>query len=106
MSCHKKGREHFCESDVDMCLYISWGEYLGVECLNHMKVCAKLFLATLGHMEFLGQGSGLSHSFDHSCGSARPLAHWAGPGFKPTSQPSQDDANPFMPHGNSQIFLV
>ena len=57
------------------------------------------FLVTLWHMEFLGQGSDLSHSYDpsRSCGNAGSLIHCAGPETEPVSQCSQDDANPVVP---------
>ena len=57
------------------------------------------FLATPGHMEFLGQGSELSHSCNLSCSysNARSLTHYAWPGIKPASQGSQDAANLLAP---------
>lgn len=60
------------------------------------------FLATLWHMDFLGQGSNPSHSFDLSCScsnNARSLTHCARPGIEPVSQGSQDAADPFVPQG-------
>ena len=42
-------------------------------------------------MEFLGQGSDLSHSHSHT--SAGSLTHYAGPGIEPVSQLSQDTAD-------------
>ena len=51
------------------------------------------------HMEFLGQGSDLSHSCDlcHSCSNAGSLTHCLGLGIKPVSQWSQDAADPVVP---------
>ena len=50
-------------------------------------------------MEFPGQGSDLScrPNLSHSYGSAGSLTHCAGLGIEPTSQCSQDAANPFAP---------
>ena len=50
------------------------------------------FLATLRHMDLLGQESDLSysHNLSHSCGNA-------GSGIEPMSQGSQDAANPIAP---------
>ena len=45
------------------------------------------FLATLQHMEILGQGSGLSHNW----GSVRSLTHCAGLGIECASQGSRDN---------------
>jgi len=52
------------------------------------------FLATPWHMEFPGQGSDQSHSFDlrHSCGNTKSLTHCAGPGIEPTIQHSRNAA--------------
>ena len=49
-------------------------------------------------MEFLGQGSNLSHSCDLccSCSNARSLTHCAGPGIKPASRRSGVPANPVV----------
>ena len=57
------------------------------------------FLAAPWHMEFLGQGSDLSHSCDLSCScsNAGSLTHCARPGIEPRSQHSQDAANPSAP---------
>ena len=64
--------------------------------LNSQK---KIFLVAPWHMEFPGQGSDPSCSFDlsHSCSNAESSTHCAGPGTKPASQSSQDDTNPFVP---------
>ena len=49
-------------------------------------------LAVPRHMEFLGQGSDPRRSCDihWSCGNARSLTHYAGPGIEPASQCSRD----------------
>ena len=58
-----------------------------------------IFLAAPCHMEFLGQGSNSSHSYDlsRSCGNAGSLTHCGGAGIKPASQRSQDAADPVAP---------
>ena len=58
-----------------------------------------LFLATPRHMEFLDQGSYLSHSCDlyHSCSHARSLTHSARPRIEHASQFSRDTIDPFAP---------
>ena len=50
-------------------------------------------------MEFLGQGSDLSHSCDlsRSGGNAGSLNHCARPRMEPASQRSQDTADPVAP---------
>ena len=55
-----------------------------------------LFLTTLLHMDFPGQGSDPRYSFDPSCscGKARSLTHCARPGIKPTSQDIVDPVGP------------
>ena len=49
--------------------------------------------------EFLGQGSGLSHSFNLSqnCGNARSLNHCTGPGIEPASWCYRDATDPIAP---------
>ena len=61
------------------------------------------FLAAPQHMEFLGQG------LDPTWGNAGSLSHCAGPGIGPSSQCSQDAANPAVPQREllvSQFFSV
>ena len=50
-------------------------------------------------MEFLGQGSDLSHShhLSRGCSNARSLIHCTRPGIEPASKGSQDAADPFVP---------
>lgn len=50
------------------------------------------YLATLQHVELLGQGSDPSHGYElsHSCSNTRL-------GIKPVFQCSQDVANPIVP---------
>ena len=57
------------------------------------------FLATLWHVEPLGQGSNLSHSCDlHSVvATPDPLTHCAGPGTKLAFWHCRDTANPLAP---------
>ena len=57
------------------------------------------FGATLQPMEFLGQGSELSHSHDLSCscGNAGSFTHCARLEIKPATQFSQDTADPVAP---------
>ena len=52
-------------------------------------------------VEFLGQGSDLSCSYNLCCssGSARSLTHCAGSGIEPASRQSRDATNPFAPQG-------
>ena len=47
------------------------------------------FLSAPRHMDFPGQGTDLNrrYSLSHSCGNARSLTHYAGPGIEPMSQP-------------------
>ena len=63
-----------------------------------------LFLVTLRHMEFLGQGSDPSHSQDLSCSCSndRSLTHCARLGIEPASQRSQDAADPVVPQQELQ----
>ena len=58
-----------------------------------------LFLATLWHMEFLGQGSDPSHSCDlcDICGNTGSLTHCARLGIEPVSQRSRDAAHTVGP---------
>ena len=55
--------------------------------------------ATLWHLEFPGQGSDLSHSWDLccSCGNVRSLTYGAELGIKPASQCSQDATDLIAP---------
>ena len=57
------------------------------------------------HMEFLDQGSDLSHTCKLCCSSGNPgsLTHSAGPGIKPASQHSRDTANRVAPQ---QTLLI
>ena len=66
------------------------------------------FLATPWHMDFPGQGSDPSHSFDLccSCDKARSLTHCAESGIKPASQHSQDAADPIAPQWELLIWLL
>ena len=62
-------------------------------------------------MEFLGQGSDLSYSYDLSCscGNAASLTQCAGPGMGPVSQHSQDAADPIAPKQqllSAVIFII
>ena len=55
------------------------------------------------HIEFLGQGSDPSRSWDlsHSCSNTAPLSHCAGLAIKPASQCSRDATHPIAPCRNS-----
>ena len=73
------------------------------------------FLAAPRHIAFLGQGSDPSHSCNLSqiFGNARYLSRCARPGIEPSSQCSQDAANPVAPQQellnciwNKYIFLI
>ena len=57
-------------------------------------------------MEFLGQGSDLSHSCDlcRSCGNPGSLTRCAGLGIKPASQRFQDTAVPIAPQRELRNF--
>ena len=59
-------------------------------------------------MEFLGQGSDLSHHCNLSCNcrNARSLTHCAGLGIEPASQDSQDAADPVAPWQELQEMLT
>ena len=63
-------------------------------------------------MEFLGQRSDLSLSFNPccSCGNAGSLGHCAGPGIKPAFQCSRGATDPVAPRWDSQkprfIYLL
>ena len=73
----------------------------GVSCL--------VVLATLQDMEFLVQGSDLSHSCDLSCScsNAGSLTHRARLGIEPpTSQGTQDAANPIEPQQELQLQTI
>ena len=52
-------------------------------------------------MELLGQESYLSRGYDVSriCGNTGSLTHCAGPRIEPSSQHSQDTADPVVPQG-------
>ena len=65
-----------------------------------------LFLAASQHMEFPGQGSDSSCSFNlcHSCSNVGSLIHCAGPGIDAGSQCSRDATNPMCHSGNSTII--
>ena len=56
------------------------------------------FLATPLHMEFPGQGSDPSCSFDlsYGCGNPGSLTHRTRPGIEPVSLRSQDAASPIV----------
>ena len=61
------------------------------------------FFGCPSNMEFLGQGSDLSHSCNLSCCySTRALNHCAGLGIEPVSQSSQDAADPVAPQRELQ----
>ena len=57
------------------------------------------FLATWWHMQFLGQGSDLSLSWDLycSCSNTGSLSHWTGPGIKRASWHCRHTTNPVAP---------
>ena len=61
--------------------------------------CLFVCLAALWHMEFPGQGSDLSRSFNVCCsyGNARALIHCAGHGIEPASWCCRDAADPIAP---------
>lgn len=63
------------------------------------RVLFLIFLASLQHTEFLGQGSYPSHGFclSHNCGYARSLTHCTGPEIDPVSPCSQDATDPVKP---------
>ena len=67
--------------------------------LFHHRFFSSSFLATPQHMEFPGQGSYPSHSYDpsHSCSNAGSPTHCARPVIEPATQSSQDAANPVVP---------
>ena len=59
-------------------------------------------------MEFPGQGSDLSHSWNDlscSCGNAGSLTLCAGLGIEPASQCSRDAADPVVPQ-RELLFLI
>ena len=57
------------------------------------------FFPTLRHIEFLGQGSDLSHSCDlsHSYGNTRSFTHCTRLGIEPESQGSREATDSIMP---------
>ena len=65
------------------------------------------FLATLWHMEFLGQGSDPSPSLGLSCGcgNAGSSTHCAGPGVEPATQSSPKATDPIAPQWELQTFF-
>ena len=65
-------------------------------------------LATLRHMELLGQGSDSSHSLDlsHNCGNARSPTHWARQGMELESQCSQDATDPAEPQREFLLLFL
>ena len=60
------------------------------------------FLATLWHIEFLGQGSDPSHSCNLCCINARSLTHCAMFGMEPAFQHSRDIADSIVPQREFQ----
>ena len=64
--------------------------------LCHLGRCWNSFLAAPQHVEFLGQGADVSHSYDlyQSCGTYGSLTHCAGQGIEPVSQRSRDATDP------------
>ena len=72
--------------------------------LTHNRNSFFSFLATLGHMEFPGQGSDLSRSCDprYSCGNRGSLTHCAELGIEPATQCTRDVANPIAPQQELQ----
>ena len=66
------------------------------------------FGATLQPMEFLGQGSELSHSHDLSCscGNAGSFTHCARLEIKPATQFSQDTADPVAPQRELHFLCI
>ena len=60
---------------------------------EYIQLWVSTFFPTPQHMEFLGQGSGMSRGCDpsHSCGNAGSLTHCVRPGIGPVSQ----HADPF-----------
>ena len=65
-----------------------------------------LFLAAPQHMEFPGQGSDLSRSYNLSCscGNAGSSSHCAGPGSNPCPSSSQDAAECILSQQKCQHF--
>ena len=65
------------------------------------------FLATWWHMEFQGQGSDLSLSWDlHcSCGNTWSLTHCAGPGMEPAYQCCRHATDPIAPQWKLYFFV-
>ena len=69
--------------------------------------CQILFLAggpIPGHVEFPDQQAVVS-DLSHSCSNARTLTHCAEQGTEPSSQHSQDAANPVAPQQELQCWI-
>ena len=70
----------------------------------HVQDFFSSFLATRQYMQFLGQSSDLSRSYDlhRSCSTLDPLTFCAWQGIQPVSWHCRDTANPLVPQRELQ----
>ena len=88
---------------LHVAIQLSWHHRLKRLVLPLFSFFLFFFFATPWHMEFPGQGSNHIPKLRFSCGNVRSLTHCARPGIEPTSQGSQDAADPIAPQ---REFLV